>query len=111
MCSLPPAAPIFLIKQVGHQRRQPLIVAFRPARFDREIAVLGVTGLLETGQERRAKRLEVTRSRTVDEAEAGRRHLLREYARRTRRSGTQNKPEKFPPPQHALSPIAATTIA
>jgi hypothetical protein len=52
----------FLIKQVGHERRQPLIVAFRPARLDHEIVVFGVTGLLETGEERRAKRLEVTRS-------------------------------------------------
>ena len=49
----------FLIKQVGHERRQPLIAAFRPAQFDREIVVFGVTRLLETGQERRAKRLEI----------------------------------------------------
>ena len=47
----------------------------------------------------------------MDEAEAGRCHLLREYAQRTHRSGTQKKPEKFPPPQYTLFPIAATTIA
>ena len=40
----------------------------------------------------------------MDEAEAGRCHLLREYAQRTHRSGTQKKPQKFPPPQHALFP-------
>jgi hypothetical protein len=49
--AVPPAAITAATDEIGSQRRQPIISAFRPAILDRDVLALDIAGFSETAAE------------------------------------------------------------
>src|SRR5262249_52937477 len=79
--------------QLGSQRRQPLIVVFRPAVFDRQVVTLDVAGFAQSLTERGSKRPPGGLRARAEEANHRHRLLLRAGGQRPGRSTAEQRYE------------------
>src|SRR5262249_46770356 len=96
--------------QVGHERRQAIVLAFQPVVLDRHVLALDGAGFVEAFAERSAKvRGDLWRSGT-HEADHWHRWLLRVRRERPRGSGADQRDELAPP--HSITSSArASSVA
>src|SRR5262249_8826297 len=76
------AAIAATLRRIGGERRQPLVIALRPAVFDRNVAALDETRPIEALTECGQDEVQVARPQTAEESNHRHRRLLR--ARRQR---------------------------
>src|SRR5262245_28505485 len=82
--------------QVGGQRRQSVILPFRPAILDRRVLTLKCAGFLQALAERCEERLKAVGGRAVEKPDHGHR-LLRPRRQRPRRNAPEQRDELSPP--------------
>src|SRR5262245_20986219 len=92
--------------QVGGQRRQSVILPFRPAILDRRVLTLGYAGFLQALAERCEERLKPVRRRAVEKTDHGHRRLLRVCRNRPRRCRDAEQRDELAAPNHSITSSA-----
>src|SRR5262245_44375322 len=90
--------------QVGGQRRQSVILPFRPAILDRRVLTLVCAGFLQALAERCEERLKPVGGRAVEKPDHGHR-LLRPRRNRPYRRAAEERDE-LAPPHHSITSSA-----
>ena len=98
-----------MIEQIGHECRQPLIVAFRPAIFDRQVLAFDVSGFFQALAERGGIWREIATSRAMEESDCRHRRLLRQHSERPVRSHPAEKRDELAPPHSITSSAVASS--
>jgi hypothetical protein len=85
------------LNQIGRERRQSVILAFRPAVLDCHVLTLDVAGFLQTLAERGDERPPPVRRSAVEETDHRHRRLLRARCERPRsRRAAEQRDEVAP---------------
>ena len=85
--------------ETGCKRRQPIILIFRPAVFNRNILALDIAAFLEALEERNGEELGVISGLFAEEPDHRHRQLLRRHRRPHRRAP---QPRDELPPSHPV---------
>jgi hypothetical protein len=86
------------VDEIGCKRRQPIVLIFRPAVFDRNVLALDIAAFLEALKERKGENPRVISGLGAEEPDHRHRRLLRARRQRPRRCTPEPRDEI--PPSH-----------